>query len=62
MNKKLNKPRKITPYSNCEDERLNYMTETYLFHHWIKKGVALIENVDNGSLMEVMYSNFRFND
>lgn len=46
--------RSIRVYSNPIDERLDY-TKEYVFHHWIDKRTALIEMVENGYLMEVIY-------
>ena len=52
--------RSIRVYSNPIDERLDY-TKDYVFHHWIDKRTALIEIVENGYLMEVVYDgNFNF--
>ena len=52
--------RSIRVYSNPIDERLDY-TKEYVFHHWIDKRTALIEVVENGYLMEVVYDgNFNF--
>jgi hypothetical protein len=53
--------RSIRVYSNALDERLDYNKE-YVFHHWIDKRTALIEVVENGFLMEIVYDgNFNFN-
>jgi len=46
--------RSIRVYSNPIDERLDY-TKEYVFHHWLDKRTALIEVVENGYLMEVVY-------
>jgi hypothetical protein len=51
--------RSISVYSNCEDERLDYRKD-YVFHHFVSKRKALIEDKESGKLMEVHYSNFRF--
>lgn len=51
--------RSISVYSNCEDERLDYR-KNYLFHHFVSKRKALIEDKESGKIMEVHYSNFRF--
>lgn len=53
--------RNIRTYSNPLDERLKYNKE-YIFHHWITRTKALIEEVESGFLMEVKYNgNFNFN-
>jgi hypothetical protein len=51
--------RSISVYSNCEDERLDYRKD-YVFHHFVSKRKALIEDKESGELMEVHYENFRF--
>jgi hypothetical protein len=51
--------RSISVYSNCEDERLDYRKD-YVFHHFISKRKALIEDEESGKLMEVHYANFKF--
>jgi len=52
--------RSIRVYSNPIDERLDYKKE-YVFHHWLDKRTALIEVVENGYLIEVVYDgNFNF--
>jgi len=51
--------RSISVYSNCDDERLDYQKD-YVFHHFVSKRKALIEDKESGKLMEVHYGNFRF--
>jgi len=51
--------RKISVYSNCDDSNLDYRKE-YVFHHWIAKKTALIEDIETGKLLEVKYKHFRF--
>ena len=51
--------RKIQIYSNAIDERLDYNKE-YMFHHFVSKRKALIEDVKTGKLYEVHYINFKF--
>jgi hypothetical protein len=49
----------ISVYSNAEDERLDYRKD-YIFHHFVSKRKALIEDKESGQLMEVHYGNFKF--
>lgn len=51
--------RSISVYSNCDDKRLDYR-KNYVFHHFVSKRKALIEDKESGELMEVHYSNFKF--
>lgn len=51
--------RSISVYSNCDDERLDYR-KNYVFHHFVSKRKALIEDEESGKLIEVHYSNFKF--
>tara|TARA_R110000796_G_C14433930_1_gene421478 strand:+ start:610 stop:867 length:258 start_codon:yes stop_codon:yes gene_type:complete len=51
--------RTISVYSNAEDERLDYRKK-YVFHHFVGKRKALIENKESGELLEVHYENFKF--
>lgn len=51
--------RSISVYSSCEDKRLDYRKD-YVFHHFVSKRKALIEDKESGRLMEVHYNNFRF--
>jgi hypothetical protein len=51
--------RSIFVYSNAEDERLDYRKD-YVFHHFVSKRKALIEDKESGKLMEVNYQNFKF--
>lgn len=54
-----NKTRKIQVYSNCEDDRLDH-NKSYIFHHFVSKRKALIEEKNSGILLVVRYNNFRF--
>ena len=49
----------ISVYSNADDERLDYRKD-YVFHHFVSKRKALIEDKESGQLMEVHYGNFKF--
>lgn len=51
--------RSISVYSSCDDERLDYR-KNYVFHHFVSKRKALIEDKESGKLIEVHYSNFKF--
>jgi len=51
--------RSISVYSNAEDQRLDYRKK-YVFHHFVSKRKALIEDKQSGELIEVKYCNFKF--
>lgn len=54
MNKELNRPRKVLIERKNESPGATFdEEEQFLFHHWIRPGVALVEHEDSGHLKEI---------